>query len=152
MTHPHLFDDDDPTLARVRTMAFAFPGTAEKVSHGRPAFFTKKVFCYYGGAVRVDGVWTQHPHAIVVAADPDEFDVMATDDHFFVPAYLGPYGWIGLDIDDNTDWREVEELLDASYRLTGPAKLIAALDDSAVPQERGSVLPKRAKASPKRLR
>ena len=45
-----------------------------------------------------------------------------------MPAYLGPYGWIGLDLDETTDWTEVAELLDASYRLTAPKKLIAELD------------------------
>ena len=49
MAHPQMFDDDDPYLGRVRALAARFPGTAEKVSHGRPAFFTRKVFAYYGG-------------------------------------------------------------------------------------------------------
>ena len=36
----------------------------------------------------------------------------------FVPAYLGPSGWLGIDLDDSTDWTEMAELLDAAYRLT----------------------------------
>jgi hypothetical protein len=56
-----MFDDDDPVLARLRTMALHLPGAAEKVSHGRPAFHTVKVFAYYGGSVKVDGEWVQHP-------------------------------------------------------------------------------------------
>ena len=55
MAHPIMFDDVDPMLLRVRHLALGFPGGAEKVSHGRPAFFTKKVFAYYGCSVRVDG-------------------------------------------------------------------------------------------------
>ena len=55
MAHPPMFDDDDPVLARVRALAAELPGTAEKVSHGRPAFFIKKVFAYYRGALKVDG-------------------------------------------------------------------------------------------------
>ena len=57
MAHPRMFDDDDPLLARVRELAFDLPEAAEKVSHGRPCFFTKKVFCYYGGSLKVDGEW-----------------------------------------------------------------------------------------------
>lgn len=30
-------------------------------------------------------------------------------------------GWIGIDLDAATDFAEIAELLDASYRLTAPA-------------------------------
>lgn len=118
MAHPTMFDDDDPWLGRVRQLALAFPGAAEKVSHGRPAFFTKKVFAYYGGSVRVDGEWVQHPHALLILPEPDERPALEQDPRVFVPAYLGPSGWLGLDLDGSTDWTEVAELLDASYELT----------------------------------
>lgn len=123
-----MFDDDDPLLARVRAIALALPGADEKVSHGRPTFFTKKVFCYYGGSVRVDGDWEPHDHAIIVLPDPDDRRALLDDERTFVPAYLGPSGWIGLDLDDATDWDEVAELLDASYRLTAPKRLVTELD------------------------
>ena len=123
-----MLDDDDPYLARVRELAEALPGSAEKVSHGRPALYTTKVFSYYGGSLKVDGEWVQHPHSIVVLPDPDERLALLEDRRVYVPAYLGPSGWVGFDLDDDTDWTEVAELLDASYRLTAPKKLIAELD------------------------
>ena len=123
-----MFDDDDPVLGRVRELATALPGTAEKVSHGRPAFFTKKVFAYYGGSLRVDGEWVQHGQAIVVLPDADDREALLEDGRTFIPAYLGPSGWIGIDLDAGTDWSEVAELLDASYRLTAPKALVAELD------------------------
>lgn len=126
-----MFDDDDPVLRRVRELALGLPDAAEKVSHGRPAFFTKKVFAYYGASVRVDGEWVQHPTALVVLPDPDDQQALLEDPRVFVPAYLGAYGWIGVDLDDRTDWDEVIELLDASYRLTAPKRSIAALDARA---------------------
>lgn len=125
-----MFDDDDPILARVRAIASEFPGADEKVSHGRPAMFTKKVFAYYGGSLKVDGEWVQHPHSIVVQPDPGDRLALLDDARVYVPAYLGPSGWIGVDLDDNTDWTEVTELLDASYRVTAPARLIAELDNT----------------------
>ena len=73
--------DDDRFLEQVRRLAADLPNTGEKVSHGRPAFFTKKGFAYYGGSLKVDG-----------------------------------------------EWIEVAELLDASYRLTAPARDAAELD------------------------
>jgi predicted DNA-binding protein (MmcQ/YjbR family) len=128
MAHPQMFDDDDPVLGRVRELALAFPGADVKVSHGRPAFFTTKVFAYYGGSLRVDGDWVQHAHSIVVLPDPGDRQALLEDARVYVPAYLGPSGWIGVDLDDDTDWTEVGELLDASYRLTAPKKLVAELD------------------------
>lgn len=128
MAHPQMFDDDDPFLARVRDLAFGFPDTDEKVSHGRPAFFTKKVFAYYGGSIRRDGEWDQHPRSLVVLPDPDDRLALEEDPRTYSPAYLGPHGWIGLDLDGDTDWSEVAELLDASFRLTAPKRSIARLD------------------------
>lgn len=128
MAHAKLFDVDDPVLARVRELALALPETAEKVSHGRPAFYTKKVFCYYGGSRKVDDSWIQHPHSIMIRPDPDEHRALAGDPRVYVPAYIGPSGWLGFDLDDRTDWTEVGELLDMSFRSTAPARAVAALD------------------------
>jgi len=36
---------------------------------------------------------------------------------------------IGVDLDDSGDWTEVAELLDASYRITAPRRLLAELED-----------------------
>lgn len=125
-----MFDDDDPVLARVREIAASFPGAGEKVSHGRPAFFTQKVFAYYGGSLRVDGEWVQHPQSIVVQPDPGDRPALLQDQRVYVPAYLGPSGWIGIDLDEDGDWDEVAELLDASFRLTAPRRLVAVLDQA----------------------
>lgn len=128
MAHPQMFDDDDPCLQRVRQLSVALPGSAEKVSHGRPAFHTKKVFAYYGGSLKVDGEWAQHPQSVVVLPVPGDRQALLEDRSVYVPAYLGPSGWIGIDLDIDTDWTEIAELLDASYRLTAPKRNIAELD------------------------
>jgi hypothetical protein len=129
MAHPQMFDDDDPYLARVRELASALPGAAEKVSHGRPAFFTTKVFAYYGGSLKVDGAWVEHPHAVIIQPDPADRRALVDDDRVFVPAYLGPSGWLGVDVDGaGLDWTEIAELIDASFRLTAPSRLVAELD------------------------
>ena len=123
-----MFDDDDEFLEQVRRLAVGLPNADEKVSHGRPAFFTKKVFAYFGGSVRVDGDWIQHPQSIVVQPDESDRRALIEDERTFIPAYLGPSGWVGVDLDDDTDWSEIAELLDASYRLTAPARDVAELD------------------------
>src|SRR5690606_25743129 len=92
MPHPQMFDDDDPWLERVRTIALALPGAQEKGSHGRPAFHTVKVHCYYGGSRKVDGQWEEHPQAVLLHLPPRERAALAEEARSFVPAYLGPSG------------------------------------------------------------
>jgi hypothetical protein len=128
MAHPIMFDDADPLLARVRALALAFPDAAEKISHGHPAFFTTKVFAYYGGSVKVDGVYQQHETSVLVLVGPDEREALLEADACYVPAYGGPPGWIGVDLTDDTDWQEIGELLDTSYRRTAGVRRVAALD------------------------
>jgi predicted DNA-binding protein (MmcQ/YjbR family) len=123
-----MFDDDDSFLEQVRRLAVAFPNADEKVSHGRPAFFTKKVFAYYGGSLKVDGDWIEHPYSVIVLPDDSDRRALLEDARTFVPAYLGPSGWIGIDLDNRTDWSEIAELLDASYRRTASARDVALLD------------------------
>ena len=123
-----MFDDDDPYLARVRELAQTFPGAAEKISHGRPAFHTKKVFAYYGGSLKVDDVWVEHARSVVVQPDPADRRALIEDPRIYVPAYLGPSGWVGIGLDADTDWSEIAELLDASYRLTALRRLVDELD------------------------
>jgi phosphoribosylglycinamide formyltransferase-1 len=49
-------------------------------------------------------------------------------ERFFVPAYLGSRGWIGLWLDEpKPDWDEVERLVVEAYRLVAPKRLAAQL-------------------------
>ena len=128
MPHPQMFDDDDLWLERVRAIALALPDAQEKISHGRPAFHTVKVHCYYGGSWKVDGQWEQHPQAVLLHLPPRERAALAEEARSFVPAYLGPSGWLGLDLDEDTDLVELAELIEESYRTVAPVRLIAQLD------------------------
>ncbi|MDN6303559.1 MAG: MmcQ/YjbR family DNA-binding protein [Brachybacterium sp.] len=126
-----MFDDDDPLLEQVRRVALALPGAQEKISHGRPAFFTTKVHCYFGGSVKADGRWHAHDQAVVLHLPPAETAALLQDPRCFIPAYLGPAGWIGLDLDERTDSRELAELIEESYRTVAPERLVARLDGAA---------------------
>lgn len=107
MAHPDMFERDDPLLGRVRSIALDLPGASEKISHGRPAFFTRKVFAYYGGSVRQDaGDWVQHPQSVVVMLDLDERAALREDPRTYIPAYLGPSGWLGADLSPDSDFGE----------------------------------------------
>jgi predicted DNA-binding protein (MmcQ/YjbR family) len=64
-------------------------------------------------------------------AAPGQQALMVTTapEQFFVPPYVGPSGWVGVWLDSDTDWDELEELLRDSYRLVAPKKLLAQLID-----------------------
>lgn len=126
MPHPIMFDDDDPYLIRVREIALALPEATEVVAHGRPTFRCGKMFANYGGGEK--GTKVRHDQSILFIPDDSERQALEEDSRFFVPAYLGAYGWLGLLLDDATDWTEVAELLDASYRQIAPKRAIAELD------------------------
>jgi hypothetical protein len=128
MAHAQMYDEGDPVYRRVRELALGFPGAAEKFGHGRPMFYTVKVFAYYGGSIKVDGAYVRHEQAILFVPDAEDREGLLADQRVFRPAYVGPFGWLGLDLTPDMDWTEVMEVLDASYRLTAPARCVAELD------------------------
>jgi hypothetical protein len=141
MAHPVMFDDADPLLARLREICLALPEGQEKVSHGRPSFFTTRVFASYGGTVKGDHDPEPHRRSLLFLSDASERQALLEDERVYEPAYVGPSGWLGLDLvprapATDVDWDEVAELVDASYRLTAPARLVRLLDarDASDPQ------------------
>lgn len=126
-----MFDADDPVLARLRSIALTLPGAEEKISHGRPNFFTKKIFATYSGSLRTDG--RRFPQSILVKPDEEELRALVHHPRYYEPKYMAPYGWVGIDLAEAgavpADWEEVAELIDMSYRMTAPARLIQELDE-----------------------
>jgi predicted DNA-binding protein (MmcQ/YjbR family) len=139
-----MFDTGDPYLTRLREICLALPGADEKVSHGRPTFFTTKVFATYGGTVKGNHDPEPYRQSVLVLPDAAERLALLSDERFYEPAYVGPSGWVGLDLracgaPGDVDWAEVAELVDASYRLTAPARLVHDLDTD--PSWNPSMLP-----------
>jgi predicted DNA-binding protein (MmcQ/YjbR family) len=134
MPHPIMFREDDLGLAQVRDIALGFPEAFEKVSWGRPVFCAPKIFVMYGGSVKgaAKGEYVQYPHSILVKVDDSDRKALERDARFFYPAYMGPSGWLGLDLSakKRIDWDEVRELIDASFRMTAAKKLIRQLDEA----------------------
>lgn len=125
MAHPRMYDDDDPTLLRLRALCAALPGTTEKESWGRPTFRAGRIFAIYG---------TQdHPAALCFKPEEDERPALLADARFWAPPYHGPYGWLALDLDGDVDWAEVAELVASSFRLIAAPALVAQLDAAGRP-------------------
>jgi len=141
-----MYDPSDPYLTQLRAISLALPGADEKVSHGRPNFFTKKVFAIFGGVLKGDHDPEPFGQALLFVPEPADRPALLDDARVFEPAYLGPYGWLGLQLRNDggargVDWAEVGELVDASYRQTAPATLVRELDARATgyedPRRRG---------------
>ena len=125
---PYTGADADEALARVRGACLALPGATEKLSHGSPTFFVKKSFLMFHDDHHGDGrlaVWCAAPEGaqhLMVEAEPHRF---------FVPAYVGHRGWLGVRLDRSPDWAEVAGICADAYRQVAPKTLVARLDGDA---------------------
>ncbi len=125
-----MFEDSDPTLARLGGLCLALPGAEMKLSHGRPVFFTKKIFAIYGAVVKGEHDSGQYDQALLFMPDANEAAAYRDDDRIFSPAYWGPSGWLGLDLAPvETSWDEIAELVEDSYRATASRRLVTELDE-----------------------
>ena len=118
----------DP-LAAVRDIALAFPEAVEQETWGHPTFrVRKKIFCSFG---ETDTGQT----SITMKAAPGEQDSLLAEGHpFFLPSYVGSKGWIGIVLDDETNWTEVGELLIDSYVQIAPKTLADGIAINADPK------------------
>jgi predicted DNA-binding protein (MmcQ/YjbR family) len=94
-------------------------------------FCAPKIFVMYGGNAKRDGEMVPFPYSLLVKVDESDRKALEQDSRFYYPAYMGPSGWLGLDLTSmkQIDWDEVGELVDASFRMIAPKRLIRQLDE-----------------------
>jgi hypothetical protein len=119
----------DARLARLTKISKELPETTCK-RHGSHAAFLvrKKVFAYFLNDHHGDGIV-----AIACKALPGDNTalVAAQPQRFYLPAYIGPRGWVALRLDVGTiDWDEVAELMHGSYMLVAPKRLAQRVETS----------------------
>ena len=116
----------EAALAAARRAAMSLPMATEKLSHGEPTWFVdgKKsfaLFCNYHHGMRL-GVWCAAPPGIqemLIDSDPDRF---------YRPPYVGPRGWVGINLDSPFDYDELLNMLTEAYRHVAPPKYLKMLD------------------------
>jgi predicted DNA-binding protein (MmcQ/YjbR family) len=66
---------------------------------------------------------------MTLKARPGVQQALVGDDpsRFFVPKYVGSKGWVGIRLDIDQDWDEIDELIEESYRMTAPKRLAAQI-------------------------
>jgi hypothetical protein len=123
--------EPDPDLgakhvARVRQICLALPETWEKISHGEPTFFVgKRVFAMCSTNHHNDGHYAVTvPAAIGVQAALIE----ANPKTFYRPPYVGPAGWIGIELPRVKD-KELALHLREAWLLIAPEKLHSLLKE-----------------------
>jgi hypothetical protein len=114
----------DP-LDRVRAAALVLPEVEERVSHGQPTFFVAgKQFAQFRDDHHGDGLTV----VCVRTSGTDEQAMLleTAPDTYRLPAYLGPAGWVGIDLAGDVDWPLVEDRIARSWELAAPRRLLEA--------------------------
>jgi predicted DNA-binding protein (MmcQ/YjbR family) len=123
MAHPRMYSDDDPFLSELRTICLRLPEATEVEAWGRPTFRAPKMFAVFTGS-------SEDRYSVNFKPDADERPALVQDARFFVPPYLGPGGWLALDLSvAKVDWDEVAELMEASYRQVALKRMLKVLDE-----------------------
>ena len=80
--------------------------------------------------VRINRLFGDTSHTVWIKSEPDtrETLIQADPDTFFVPPYVGPRGWIGVEVDGDVDWALVAGLLEEGYRSVAPKRALEQLD------------------------
>ena len=115
-------------LEAVRAAALRLPEASERLSHGAPTFFVRNKTSY---VMFHDDHHGDGRLAIWCAAPPGVQTLMVDEDpaRFFVPAYVGHRGWLGVRLDVDADPDEVDRIIEDAYRTVAPKRLVAELDD-----------------------
>ena len=112
-------------LEKVRAAALELPETEERLSHGQPTFFVAgKQFAqfrdnHHGDRKTVVCVRTSNldEQAMLLESDPETYSK---------PAYLGPSGWVSINLKGNVDWDHVADRIAESWELAAPRSLLEA--------------------------
>ncbi len=111
-------------LSLLSDICLALPEATREIKGDHASFCVrKKVFAYFlnnhhgDGIVSICGKALPGDNTVLVASDPVKY---------YLPAYIGPRGWVGLRLDiGKVDWDEVRELITGSYLQAAPRKLAA---------------------------
>lgn len=109
----------------VREVCLWLPGSEEAGAHGMADFrVAGKTFATYAINLHGDGrvaLWLSAP------AGAQQHYVKSEPRHFFVPPYVGPRGWLGVNLDRGIAWSTVARLVREAYEKVAPARFLREL-------------------------
>lgn len=111
---------------RLRQICMALPEAEEKPTLGGIAYRVRDRIFAMPRAEGRDG----QGRAVWLKAAPGAQEILteAAPERFFRPPYVGPKGWIGIRLNDQTDWDEVEGHVRQSYALIAPKRLAKTME------------------------
>jgi len=105
----------------VRELCLGFPETQEVESHGSPNFkVAGKAFAIYSINHHGDG------RVALLVASPPGTQQMYTEmepQSYFIPPYVGPKGWLGIDVNGELDWQSIAAHTRDAWENIAPAAL-----------------------------
>jgi predicted DNA-binding protein (MmcQ/YjbR family) len=112
---------EDVRLTRLTEICLTLPWAEREVMGAHASFkVKKKVFAYFVNDHHGDGIvgiWCK------VLPGENAALIAANSKRFYMPAYVGPRGWVGLRLDvGRVAWGEVKELVGMSYSLVAGKK------------------------------
>jgi predicted DNA-binding protein (MmcQ/YjbR family) len=116
---------EDERLVRFTKICLGFPRAEREIMSSHAGFkVKKKTFAYFLKDHHGDGI----VGVLCKVLPGDNAALIKTDpQRFYMPAYVGPRGWVGLRLDvGRVNWGEVEELAKGSYQLV-TGKTLATL-------------------------
>jgi hypothetical protein len=110
-------------VGRLAKICLALPEATQCDSGSHASFLVqKRVFAYFMNNHHNDGIVSI---ACKTLPGDNELLVAAQPERFYLPAYIGPRGWVALRLDrGKIDWDEVRELVTGSYRMIAPKRLL----------------------------
>jgi len=104
----------------------ALPNVTERPSHSAPAFYVGKQFVMLWPEGHHD---LHFPHLWCAAPSGAQEELVTTEpERFFRPPYVGGRGWLGVRLDGDVDWEEVEAIWEEVFRTVAPKNLVVRLD------------------------
>lgn len=116
--------------AAVKKICMGLPETEETISHGFPHYKVRnKGFATYSVNHHGDGKVSLLLNA---SHETQHMLVESAPRHFFVPPYIGPRGWVGLELNLGLSWQRISQLTCEAYCRTAPKSLAAASEQVKV--------------------
>jgi hypothetical protein len=117
---------EDARLVRLTKICLALPEVTREIM-GKHAGFKvrKKTFAYFLDDHHGDGIV-----CVTCKVMPGDNVALSKSnpERYFLPAYIGPKGWVAVRLDvGKVDWEEVGELVVDSYRRIAPKGLAALI-------------------------
>lgn len=124
-------DDGRDPLEAARALCLALPEVSESISHGATVFRTaSRQFATLSVNHHGDG------HVALLLRLPEGAQghyVGADPENYYVPAYVGPSGWLGVSLIGSLPWSAIRARVHEAWTHSVPARLAAGVPSADGP-------------------